>query len=271
MYQNTMRCVAIRLAGTAVLLAGCHLPVPGTARREAYEHHDRPLNARQVAEVQISLARSLEGRGEFDAALNAYRQAGEKDPRLTVAYWRMAVLLDKQGKFTESEPHYRQALKLDASNSDLLCDYGYSLYLQRRWGESEERLRKVIALHPDYARAHNHLGMLLAQLERTDEALVEFRKAGCSTADARSNLAFVMTLNHRWDEARRQYELAIEANPDSSVARTGLDNLATVVASATSGRGSIALVNAELPATNGPPEQPAQQIPLRTLPASEHR
>lgn len=248
MQRNAVWLAVMTLGGVAVFLAGCQFPSFRSAQRASPEDHDRPLNSRQVADVQLSLARSLEQRGETEPALNAYRQAVEKDPRRATGYWRMAILQDRQGKVEESATLYQQALKLDAKNPDLLCDYGYSLYLQRRWAESEERLRQAIALKPKHLRAHNNLGMVLAQTERADEALAEFRKAGCDTADAHSNLAFVMTLNRRWDEARQQYELALDANPDSKVAKSGLENLETVVAKAAPDANTIELTNYERPA-----------------------
>lgn len=252
MQRNAVWMVAITLAGVIVFFAGCHIPGFRSAKRESFDDRDRPLNGRQVAEVQLSLARSLELRGEIEPALNAYRQAVEKDPRRATGYWRMAIIQDRQGKVEESETLYRKALKLDSKNPVLLCDYGYSLYLQRRWAEAEERLRQSIALKPKLLQAHNNLGLVLAQVERADEALVEFRKAGCDTADAHSNLAFVMTLNHRWDEAREQYELALDANPDSTVAKSGLENLESVVVKASPSADSVELTNYERPAKSRP-------------------
>ncbi|MBC8117926.1 MAG: tetratricopeptide repeat protein, partial [Candidatus Saccharimonas sp.] len=170
MRRNSVWWLKIACTSAVVFLVGCQFPGFRSAQRKSPDHQERPLNGRQVAEVQLSLARSLELRGEIEPALNAYRQAIEKDPRRATGYWRMAVLQDRQGQVEESAALYQQALKLDSKNPDLLCDYGYSLYLQRRWAEAEERLRQAIALKPKHSRAHNHLGLVLAQTERADEA-----------------------------------------------------------------------------------------------------
>ena len=230
MKRNSVWCVAFTFAAIFASLEGCQLPSFRATKRNATERQDRPPNDRQVADVQLSLGRSLEQRGEFEPALNAYRQAIENDPRRVTGYWRSALLQDRRGNVEESEAMYRHALKLDPKNSDLLCDFGYSLYLRRRWAESEERLRQAITLKPKHARAHNNLGLVLAQVERADEALAEFHKAGCDDADAHTNLAFVMTLNQRWDQAREHYELALDANPGSATAASGLEQLNAVLA-----------------------------------------
>lgn len=253
MRKTMSRGVTNGLVGIVVLLAGCQFSGFRMTQRSDREEQDRPPSDRQVADVQLTLARSLERRGEIESAMSAYRQAIEKNPRHATGYWRMAILQDRQGHFDESGALYQQALKLDPKNADLCCDYGYSLYLQRRWAESEEHLSRAIALKARHQRAHNNLGLVLAQTERSDDALAEFRKSGCNTSEAHNNLAFVMTLNKRWDDARCQYELALDADPDSAVARSGLECLEAVVAKAGPNASPIALVKSERSSSNGSP------------------
>ena len=255
MQRNAVCWMAMILAGCVLSSAGCQFQgIRSFVRRESGEDHDRPLSNRQVADVQLTMARSLEQRGEMEQALEAYRSAVEKDPRRATGYWRMAILQDRLGKIEESEAMYREALKRDAKNPDLLCDYGYSLYLQRRWAESEERLRQAIALKPSHKRAHNHLGLILAQAEQSEAALAEFRKAGCDEAEARSNLGLLMTLNHRWVEAREQYELALDADPDSATAQSGLENLEAVLAKAEPNAGTFRMASFARSADGSPEE-----------------
>ena len=102
---------------------------------------------------------------------------------------------------------------------------GYSLYLQRCWAQAEVNLRQAIAIRPDHSRAHNNLGLLLAHLDRTDEALAEFRRGGCPPAEAHANVAFAHTMEKRWPQARQHYELALAADPSSAEARKGLQGL----------------------------------------------
>lgn len=259
MQRNTRTRGAVVLTAAVLLLAGCQTWGWRTAQQNPPEDHDRPLSNRQVANVQLTLARSLERKGDLTAALAAYQQAIDKDPRQAVGYWRMAILQDRRGKVEESEALYREALKRDSQNPDLLCDFGYSLYLQRRWAESEQLLRQAIEIQPKHARAHNHLGMILAQMEQPEAALAEFRKAGCNKSEAHSNLALVLTLNQHWDDARRHYQLALDANPDSEIALAGLDNLETVVAKTSLAKsspaaGSVRLTSLESTAEETPVE-----------------
>ncbi|HUY87710.1 MAG TPA: tetratricopeptide repeat protein [Pirellulales bacterium] len=240
-------------------LAGCRLDElrfgRGAAKTSARSEEVQRLSEKQVADVQLSLARTLEMEGEIDAAMDAYRKAIEKAPKQSTGYWRMAVSNDRQGHVLESANLYRQALKLDPKNGDIHCDYGYSLYLQRRWAEAEAQLREALAISPKNRRGHNNFGLLLAQTERFDEALAEFRLAGCSEDDARINLAFVAMLNQRWDQAREEFQRALDANPASEAARVGREKLAALTARANGERRAVALAADRRGATGGNPQR----------------
>ena len=249
MHYNTIRlAAAISLTSFLTCAAGCKNSDFFSGRnkqRETPADEVQPLSSSRVVDVQLSLARSLEQRGEIDSAIKAYRQVVDKDPKRSVGYWRMAVLNDRKGNVQESEQLYKQALKLDPKNPEIKCDFGYSLYLQRRWAESEVHLHEALALSATHSRAHNNLGLLFAQTDRIDEALIEFRKSGRQEAEARANLAFTLTLNRRWEEAREQYELALDANPDSAAAKSGLEKLTALVAKTSSGEAKTTLVRGQ--------------------------
>lgn len=218
----------LTLVGTVglAILVGCQLPNSRSgSTASAWNSKDKSsrLNDGQVADMQLALGRTFEQKKDYERALDAYAHAAEANPKCADAYWRQAVVHDKQGNTQESEALYRQALKHDSKNAELLCDYGYSLYLQRRWAESETYLRQATTLAPKNARAHTNLGLLCAQTDRTDDALKEFHKAGLDESDARSNLGLVLALNQRRGEALSAYQQAQAARPSSKVAKRGIE------------------------------------------------
>ncbi|MEA2631859.1 MAG: hypothetical protein QOE66_2078 [Chloroflexota bacterium] len=221
-----------------------------------------PITAAQEADAQIALGRVAEQRGDFDQAMGAYRGALDRDRHRADAYQRLAVLHDKQGKFRESAALYVQALKADPGNPDVYCDMGYSLYLQRRWAESEMNLKQAITRDPKHQRAHSNLGLVLVHNARPEDAVAEFRKGGCDEAEARENVAFALTTDKRWDEARKQYRLALRARPDSKNAQARLKELETLVAKVEAPRGSGANRDPGLAMASAPERQkPAAAIP----------
>lgn len=215
------------IAAALALLAGCRAvppSAPDASGPVAFEPV-RPLTDPQVADVRVALARTVEGRGEVRRAAALYTEAVRKDPTRADAWARLAVLADKEGNFAESDEYHRRALELHPSDPNLYCNRGYSLYLQERWPEAEDALRRAIRLNPDHRRAHNNLGLVLARTGRGTEALSCFRSAGCSPADAHTNLAYGLTLSRDWAGARTQYEQALKLSPNSDPVRKRLAQL----------------------------------------------
>jgi Tfp pilus assembly protein PilF len=218
--------VVIPLIGMHI---GCRQPEPrnatpgpflGNTANETALHPSESvhLTPEQRADIQTSVALTLEKKGKTEEAIEAYSQIIEAHDS-AVALHRLAVLSDQKGEFERSIQYYERALALDPNNADILCDIGYSFYLQRRWAESEDMLRKAISLTPKLPRAHNNLGLLLARSGRNDEALHQFRTAGCTESESRVNLAFVLLTNEEIEEARKQVELALDVDDSSEPAR----------------------------------------------------
>jgi Tfp pilus assembly protein PilF len=215
------------------LLGGClHLePTPTAAHPMPLESESTPkLTAAQTADVKIAFARTLEKRGALDQAQTAYLEALKLDRNRADACSRLGVLYDQQCKFDEGNVWHQKAIAAQPKNADFRCNLGYSLYLQGKWMDAEENFRQCLALSPQHARAHNNLGMVLARTDRCEEALAEFRRAGCTEADAQANLAYALTLEGRWLEAQSSYEQALAADPNSITSRSGLQELERLMA-----------------------------------------
>lgn len=178
--------------------------------------------AEQKANVQMAYARSLEKEGQADQAIKTYLEMIKKNKGQADACHRLAVLYDKKGDCQESQKYYQVALKKEPNNAEIVCDYGYSLYLQRRWAEAEAQFQQALKLDAELSRAHNNLGLLLARTGREAEALQHFVKGGCDEGSARSNLGLALALEQRWPEAQHEFQRALDADPNSKTAARGL-------------------------------------------------
>jgi Flp pilus assembly protein TadD len=69
-----------------------------------------------------------------------------------------------------------------------------------RLSEAIERFREALGVRPDFAEAHNNLGVALAHLSRSAEALEHFRQA--------------VRLQPEFDQARANLRAAEEAGGD---------------------------------------------------------
>jgi Flp pilus assembly protein TadD len=217
-------------------LAGCvhteSLPAVVPSPTLPTEERAQKLTPAQVADVKIAYGRTLEKCGAADQAQAMYREALKQDPGRADACARLGVLCDQQGNFEEANAWHRKAAAAQPKNADFQCNLGYSLYLQGNLVEAEKCLRECLALAPEHARGHNNLGMILARTERGAEALAEFRRAGCNDIDAQTNLAYALTLERRWAEARAAYERVLAADPSSTASQKGLRELNSLMAKA---------------------------------------
>jgi Tfp pilus assembly protein PilF len=215
------------------LSAGCqHMPGPANQASVSAltDTRQAKLTEPQLADIEIAMGQTLEKQGQREAAAKAYMEALQRDSHRADACLRLAILFDQQGKFKDSAALYQRALVAKPGDAEVYCSVGYSFYLQSRWPEAEMNLRQAVALVPDHCRAHNNLGLVLSRTGCCDEALVEFKKAGCSLAEAHANLAYAQSLEQKWPEARANYERALTVDPSFTTAKKGLEELNTMVA-----------------------------------------
>lgn len=189
-------------------------------------------SAEQTLEVQLAFARTLERQGDLDQSENAYRDVLNRYPDQDIAIHRLAVIADQRQRYKESAELFQQALQRQPENPDLFCDIGYSFYLQHLWTEAEVNYRHAVSLHAHHERAHNHLGMLLAQTDREKEAIAEFRLAGCSETESHLNLALALTNCKKIAAAREQFQHAQYVSPGSKQVEEKITRMEELLAQA---------------------------------------
>lgn len=175
-------------------------------------------------DIEFSMARSLEAEGKSQKAIQAYRKVADAY-EMPEAYHRLAVLHDLREDFTSSAKYYQQALRLDPNNPQVLCDLGYSYYLQQRLSESEGILRQAVHVAPADPLPRNNLGLVLGAAGRFDEAYEQFAAVSATKAEAHVNLSYTMLRSRRFDEAKEQLQLALHDDPNLPAARSLLASL----------------------------------------------
>jgi tetratricopeptide (TPR) repeat protein len=181
-------------------------------------------------DVQFAMARTFEQERDLDRAAGVYRAILAQDSSHAGATHRLAIVCAQQGQQEESLKLFKRALELRPANADLYCDLGYSFYCRQQWGQAERNFRLALDAAPDHQRAHHHLGLTLAAQGKDGVALREFQKSGCSSAEARANLALMQTFTGRLEEAGRNCELARKADPRDQQVGAQLDEIEAVLA-----------------------------------------
>jgi Tfp pilus assembly protein PilF len=209
-----------------------------------------PDEKRAARDLKLALAQMLEQQGAAAEAVEAYENVLRSEPNHTAVAHRLAVLLDKTGQSRRAEPYYQACLRAAPNDPDLLSDFAYHCYLERRWAEAESHLQRALAVAPRHARARNNLGLVLARTERPREAFDQFNGGGCSPADAHANVAFALAAEARFDDAERVYQIALQTDPNHPRAREGLAALRQARQVAAAPRSAVP--GHSLPAQNAP-------------------
>lgn len=200
-------------------------------------------------DILLAAAKSLENDRQYEEAAKSYERVLELNSKHPRALHRLAVAQERLGRPQVAQTYYERALDAQPANAALHCDYGYSCYLREDWPRAEQHYQEALRLQPQHKRAHTNYGMLLARTGREEQALGEFSRAGLSAAEARSNLAFAMSLDRRLGEAAEQYAVAVQLDPALRQAQHSSRELHGLMAKQTRD-GAVAPASHESPVTN---------------------
>jgi lipoprotein NlpI len=122
---------------------------------------DRPAAARAFAEAQQS-----ERKADLMAAMNSYRRAAELDPSWFEAQYNCAVLAYGQKDYSRALAASEMALALQPDSVDARYNFALALKAAGYATDAANELNKILAAHPDEARAQLALGNLYAEQMR---------------------------------------------------------------------------------------------------------
>jgi Flp pilus assembly protein TadD len=173
--------------------------------------------------TQMAEGRKAEDAGKLPEARVIYERLTRDFPERYEPHHRLAIVLDRQKRHREAQPHYAEAQRRAPERAaEIFNDLGYSFYLQGQLNKAESALAKAVRLEPANARFHNNLGLVLGQQGRLPEALEQFRQAG-SEADAQYNLAFIYASRGDNEGAKRCFRTALLVDPAYDKARKTLE------------------------------------------------
>ena len=201
-----------------------------TGQPELAVEHYRLLLGRAPEELtaRLELIRLLHGMKLPEEALAAAVEGLRLAPARTLHSWK-GILLDELDRPGEGEAAHRQALALSsgvpvAVQAALYNNLGQNLLLQKRYGEAVAAFEKSLAWDRRLETARNNLGVALVWNGEPARAMAHWRSLG-GPANAHSNLAAVYMEQEKYQEARRELNIALGYDPSNAVA---MRNLAAV-------------------------------------------
>jgi predicted O-linked N-acetylglucosamine transferase (SPINDLY family) len=129
------------------------------------------------------------------------------------------------GKLDEAERVYREILRREPENADVLHFLGILLFQKKDHDSAVEMIKKAIQINPGNENAYYNLAGVLQDIGELDEAITYYQKVieiNPDIADTYNSLGAVLQKKGRLDEAITYYRKALQMNPDLAVTQLNL-------------------------------------------------
>lgn len=211
------------------------------------------------ATTRLSAGQMLENEGNLVGAIEQYREIIKIEPNNVEAYTRLGIACNRLQRYDDALKAFMRAIEIQPDKAYLHNNLGFCYVLRGELPKAEQAFGRALALNPDYKRARMNLGAVMAQTNRTDEAVAEFEKV-VPREVAFYDVGLILASNKRYAAAEEAFRHSLALNPASRDAKTQLDRLAMLrqrdpaggtnagVASA-SGAGEAAPVGLPIPTT----------------------
>lgn len=144
----------------------------------------------------------------------------------------LAKTYNEQGRLTEAEACFREAIRLDPNHAIAHAELGGTLAELGKSAEAEARCREALRLSSNYAKphnylaaAHNHLAIALGVQGKFEEAEENCREAirlVPTYGQAHANLGLALMKLGKLDDAVVSYRESIRLRPNGVSSRTNL-------------------------------------------------
>lgn len=188
------------------------------------EHVPFDADRYQLALELHSSGRFVEALVMIEPQLHSHTTNGRRWEALNFA----AACSLRIGQKTDAQAYWRQAIEEKPDYADAHNNLGVVLKELNRLPEAESAYLCALAISPEHADAHNNLGVLLDDLNRFSEAEAAYQRALAirpDFADAHYNLGRVLQHLKRPSEAESAYQRALAIRPDYAEAHHNLGAL----------------------------------------------
>jgi tetratricopeptide (TPR) repeat protein len=210
-----MKRASIFLAALALLMCGCSShnssanggqKLPADA--DISEAKQPPVNAN----TRFAAGQLAEARNEFDQALHQYNEALKIDPKHLPSLYRKGVLLTNLKRFNEAVATWQRYLAASNNSGTGYNNLAYCYEMQDHPKDAEATYLKGIAQDPRDPACRTNYGLMLARRGHIQEAIRIWTPA-LSEAEIHYNLAGIYQMDGRKQEAKAEYQKALDLDP----------------------------------------------------------
>jgi len=158
-------------------------------------------------------------RGEFKDALNYFKEATEKSPDDTVAWYGLGSCYDGLDQPEQAIEAFKQVIRIDPKNAASYFNLARYYRKLNRDEKAIEAYYQAIEADPDHAPSYFDLGVVYGKLEEFKNGETAFKQVLRINPDhAPTHFYMGLTYNNlgRYDAAVTSYKKALKIEPDSA-------------------------------------------------------
>jgi tetratricopeptide (TPR) repeat protein len=129
------------------------------------------------AQAAMAVAEELYDHGDYDKAIEQWREAIQLDPGLVKAHHSLGMALRGKNQLPEAIAELRETVRLDPRNAAAFADLGDTLQENGDLDAALTAYQSSLALVPNSALVRNNLGYVLVRKNNLDGAIAEWREA----------------------------------------------------------------------------------------------
>ncbi|CAN5780211.1 hypothetical protein BH23GEM9_BH23GEM9_28140 [soil metagenome] len=204
--------------------AGLSLDSYSTARYEELIGEKTPGVAEGGELAHYNLGLAFRQKALYDEALREFRLASERGEDSFLVQQAQAEMLLLRGGSGEALELYQQLIRHEPSSPKLWNELGVARHQAGELEEAEDAYRRALDIDPDYALAWNNVAVVRHHREAPDaeSAFLSAVREGRALTDVWRNQALMLHRTGRREESVAAYGKALDADPGSAHARTGL-------------------------------------------------
>lgn len=190
------------------------------------------LAQESLADYELNYSRGAVefGRGRYEQAEAFFRAALKARPGDPDASAFLGQTLLRRKKYAQAEALFREMLAADPSFAPAHLGLGILLYTNKDYAGAKAQLLAAETTAPDDPLVHFYLGLVHHELGEFDESPARFQRAMALSPDLAPQAQYytgVARLRRgAVDEARRELEAVVAAEPESEHGRSAKDLLA---------------------------------------------
>jgi predicted TPR repeat methyltransferase len=164
--------------------------------------------------LAVAMAKHRDGR--LTEAEQMYRQALRWQPDHPDAYHLLGLLAAQLNRPDDALPLFQHAITLNPDVPEYYANYGNALLIRSRIEEAEAAFEKAVSLRPDFPEALMNLATVRrnrGDLDGAEQLLSRSLELRPDWPEAQINLANVALTRQRFEEAAALFARALEAEP----------------------------------------------------------